>query len=113
ARDPNLDRDVALKSLPELYVTDETLVARFLRESKIAASLIHPNIVVVHEWFVHDGVPYISMEYVGGGSLRPLIGTLDVRQAAGAVHGILAGLAYAAREGVVHRDLKPENLLVS
>jgi serine/threonine protein kinase len=62
------------------------------------------------EW---DGLPYLSMEYVPRGALRPLIGHMTFPQIAGALEALLAGLAHAEEHGVVHRDLKPENLLVT
>ncbi|MGB2953944.1 MAG: protein kinase, partial [Gaiellaceae bacterium] len=113
ARQTDLDRDVALKELGSFYVSDESFAERFVRESRVAGSLSHPNIVTVYDFFQHDGVPYIAMEYVERGSLRPLIGKLTVAQAAGALEGLLAGLAHAAKRRIVHRDLKPENLMVS
>ena len=86
---------------------------RFLRESRIAGSLQHANIVTVHDYFEHDGAPYIAMEYVARGSLRPLVGRLTLAQIVGVLEGLLAGLAHAESRGIVHRDLKPENLMVS
>ena len=113
AREQELDRDVALKKLHRFHSASSTMVDRFLRESRIAASLRDPNIVAVHRFFTHEGVPYISMEHVPHGTLRPYIGALSLPQFAGVMESVLAGLAHAALRGVVHRDLKPENLLVS
>ena len=72
ARQTDLDRRVALKELAAFHRADAASAARFLRESRIAGSLRHPNIVTVHEYLEHDDVPYIAMEYVERGSLRPL-----------------------------------------
>jgi hypothetical protein len=113
ARQVELDRRVALKELRALGMLDPTSAQRFLREAKLAGSLSHPNIVTVHEHFEHDGVPYIAMEYLAPGSLRPYIGRLTLPQIAGVLEGLLAGLAHAERHEVVHRDIKPENLLVT
>ena len=113
ARQTDLDRDVALKELSAFYAGDGSFAERFIRESRVAGSLSHPNIVTVHDFFEHDRVPYISMEYLERGSLRPLIGQLTLPQAAGVLEGLLAGLAHAAKRGVVHRDLKPENLMIT
>ena len=113
ARQTDLERDVAVKELPAFHATDETFVARFLRESRIAGSLQHPNIVTVYDYFEHDGVPYIAMEYVDRGSLRPLMRNLTLAQVAGVLEGMLAGLAHAETRGIVHRDMKPENLMVT
>src|SRR3954452_1647595 len=112
AYQPSLDRQVALKEL-DLRDPDPRLVERFLAESRIASALRHPNIVAVHDFFEHEGVPYISMEFVERGSLRPYVGTLSTAQTFGVLEGVLAGLAHAHGAGVVHRDLKPENLLVT
>jgi serine/threonine protein kinase len=112
ARQLDLDRLVALKELGAVR-KDPAFVRRFLRESRLAASLAHPNIVTVHDYFEQGGTPYIAMEYVAGGSLRPHIGRLSLAQIGGVLAGVLAGLAHAERRGIVHRDLKPENLLVT
>ena len=112
ARQPALDRVVALKRL-DLRTDDPTLVDRFIHESRIAASFDHPNIVTVFDFFEAEGVPYIAMEYLPRGSLRPWIGRLSEPQVFGILEGILAGLAHAEEHGVAHRDLKPENVLVA
>jgi tRNA A-37 threonylcarbamoyl transferase component Bud32 len=112
ARQPALDRAVALKRL-DLRTDDPTLAERFIRESRIAASFDHPNIVTVYDFFECDAVPYIAMEYLPRGSLRPFIGHLSRPQAFGVIEGVLAGLAHAERRGIAHRDLKPENVLVT
>ncbi len=111
-RQPALDREVVLKRL-DLERDDPTLAQRFVREAQLAAALDHPNIVTLFDFFEYDGVPYIAMEYVNGGSLRSLVGTLDLPQVLGVLEGALAGLAHAERRGIAHRDLKPENLLVT
>ena len=79
----------------------------------MAGSLSHPNIVTVHDYFEHDGTPYIAMEYVERGSLRPYIGRMTFAQIGGVLEGLLAGLTNAEQHGIVHRDLKPENLMVT
>ncbi|MFI5040189.1 MAG: serine/threonine-protein kinase, partial [Solirubrobacterales bacterium] len=89
------------------------MAERFVRESRLAGSLNHPNIVTVLEYFEDGGVPYIAMEYVPRGSLRPYVGHLSPAQVAGVMEGVLAGLAHAEMHGIVHRDLKPENLMVT
>jgi hypothetical protein len=113
AKQVDLDRLVALKELSVLRLKDPAFARRFLRESRVAGSLAHPNIVTVHDYFEVDGTPYIAMEYVSNGSLRPRIGQLTPAQIGGVLAGVLAGLAHAERRGVVHRDLKPENLMVT
>jgi len=69
--------------------------------------------VAVHEYFEHDGTPYIAREYVERGSLRPDVGRMTLGQIGGVLEGLLAGLAHAESHGIVHRDLKPENVMVT
>src|SRR6266705_2463983 len=79
-RQTYLDRFVALKELGAFHASDPSFAQRFLRESRVAGSLSHPNIVTVHDYFEHDGIPYISMEYIERGSLRPHVGRLTLPQ---------------------------------
>ena len=113
ARQTDLDRFVALKELGAFHASDPSFAHRFLRESRVAGSLSHPNIVTVHDYFEHDGTPYIAMEYVERGSLRPYVGRMNLAQIGGVLEGLLAGLTHAETQGIVHRDLKPENLMVT
>src|SRR4051795_4419127 len=80
ARQPDLDRHVALKEMAAFGLHDPKMVHRFLREAQIAASLSDPNIVTVHDSLVENGTPYIAMEYLAAGSLRPLVGRLRIDQ---------------------------------
>src|SRR3954469_3241154 len=113
ARQLDLDRLVALKRLDALAERSDLLVRRFVREARLAGSLSHPNIVTVHDAFELDGVPYIAMELVRGGTLRQLMPDLSLEQVAGVLDGVLAGLSHAEQRHIVHRDLKPENLMVT
>src|SRR4051812_10712360 len=113
ARQLDLDRSVALKELRAFRTFEPSFAQRFLREARLAGSFSHPNIVTVYEYFEYDRVPYIAMEYLPRGSLRPFVGHLTLAQTGGGLEGLLAGLAHAERRGVVHRDIKPENLLVT
>jgi serine/threonine protein kinase len=113
ARQAVLDREVALKELSTFYAASPEMVERFLRESQLAGTLNHPNIVTVHEYFEADGIPYIAMEYLPRGSLRPYVGRLSMAQVVGVLEGVLAGLAQAGSYGIVHRDLKPENVMLT
>src|SRR5919202_4353944 len=74
ARQTDLDRNVALKELGALQAMDPAFAARFLGESRITGSLSHPNILPVHDYFEYGGLPYISIEYLERGSLRPRVG---------------------------------------
>jgi hypothetical protein len=113
ARQVDLDRPVALKELGSFHASDPSFAERFAREARVGGVLTHPNIVTVYETFQNDGTPYIAMEYLERGSLRPLIGQLDLAEVAGVLEGLLAGLDHAFLHEIVHRDLKPENVLVS
>ena len=79
ARQTDLDRDVALKELNAFHAADPAFAERFLRESRLAGSLQHPNIVTVYEYF-ENGTPYIAMEYLERGSLRPYVGRTTLAQ---------------------------------
>ena len=112
-------RDLGVERvLKELPLATLEFIARFEQEAKIGARLSHPNIVTLHEFFRHDGIPYIAMEYLPRGSLRDLLEKdwlerLEVKESMGVLKDLLSGLAYAHRHQVLHRDLKPENLLVT
>ncbi len=113
ARQHGLDRLVALKELHVIHASAPDIVQRFVRESHLAGSLNHRNIVTVHDYVEEDGTPYIAMEYMPRGSLRPWVGSLSLAQLAGVLDGLLAGLAAVEPSGIVHRDLKPENVMVA
>jgi Protein kinase domain len=113
ARQLDLDRLVALKELRALSSSDPSFATRFLREARMAGSLSHPNIVTVHDYIESGGTPFIAMEYVERGSLRPHIGQMSLAQVGGVLEGVLAGLEYAGQRGIVHRDIKPENVMIA
>src|SRR3954447_1425228 len=113
ARQPGLNRLVALKELGGLRAPDPSYAQRFVREARVVGSLSHPNVVTVHDFFEQDAIPYIAMEYVPGGTLRPHMAAPSLAEMAGVLENVLAGLAHAELHGIVHRDLKPENLMVT
>ena len=113
AKQPVLARSVALKELAPFLAGDPTLAQRFIREARVAGSLNHPNVVTVFDFLEQDGVPYIAMEYLERGSLRPFVGRMSLAQIAGVLEGLLAALSHAEAMKIVHRDVKPENLLVT
>jgi serine/threonine protein kinase len=113
ARQRDLSRLVALKELAGFSVGDPAAAERFLRESRVAGSLNHPNIVTVYEYFDDGGTPFIAMELMEGGSLRPLVGELSLPKVARVLEDLLAAVGHAGRAGIVHRDLKPENALIT
>jgi serine/threonine protein kinase len=113
AQQPDLAREVALKELAAFHALDPAIAERFSREARVVGSLNHANVATVFESFEHQGTPYIAMEYLERGSLRPLVRSLSPAQMVGVLEGLLAGLAHAHARGVVHRDLKPENVLIT
>ncbi|RMG84321.1 MAG: serine/threonine protein kinase, partial [Chloroflexi bacterium] len=114
ARQISMNRDVAIKVLPQQFLNDDTYLQRFEREVEIVAQLEHRNIVPVYDYGEYLGQPYIVMRYLPAGSVDDLInrGPLPLTQIVDIVRQIAAGLDYAHRKGVLHRDLKPSNILL-
>jgi tRNA A-37 threonylcarbamoyl transferase component Bud32 len=114
ARQPGLDRLVAIKILPPEVGRDPAFAERFTREARALARLGHPNIVSVYDFGQRDGLFYIVMEYVDGVNLRQAIlaGGMSPEQALAIVPQICDALQFAHDEGIVHRDIKPENILL-
>jgi tetratricopeptide (TPR) repeat protein/predicted Ser/Thr protein kinase len=115
ARQRDLNRLVALKMVLAGEHADSQQLERFLTEAQAIARLQHPNIVQVYEIGEHEGLPFFSLEYCGGGSLeRKLHETPLLPRDAATLVEVLARAMYAAHEkGVIHRDLKPSNILLS
>jgi hypothetical protein len=114
ARQPALDRAVALKILPPRSGADPGFAERFNREARALAKLSHPNIVAVHDYGQAGGYHYLLMEFVDGVNLRHLLnaGTISPREALAIVPPICDALQFAHDQGIVHRDIKPENILL-
>jgi len=114
ARQPKLDRFVALKLLPQKPGADPSFCERFNREARVLARLSHPNIVAVHDFGEAGPFFYLLMEFVDGVNLRQALkaGRFSSTQALALVPKICDALQYAHEEGVLHRDIKPENLLL-
>jgi len=116
ARDRQLDEVVALKVLREdVLVEDPTLVDRFKQELKLARRITHRNVLRTHDFGESGGLPYISMEYLEGVTLKDLIrgkGALPLAVGLRIAKHMCQGLEAAHAEGVVHRDVKPQNMLI-
>lgn len=112
--EPGLDRYVAVKVLPREFLHEEAFAERFRQEARVIARLEHPNIVPIHAFGIEDGIPWMAMRFVPGGSLSGLLKKrrLDVRQAVGVLRGVAESLDYAHSQGIVHRDVKPQNILL-
>jgi serine/threonine protein kinase/Flp pilus assembly protein TadD len=115
ARQTKLNRVVALKMILSGGHAGQEELDRFLAEAEAVAQLQHSNIVQIFESGEHEGLPYFSLEYVGGGTLAQQVREqpLPPRKAAWVVEQLARGVAYAHARGVVHRDLKPENVLLA
>jgi eukaryotic-like serine/threonine-protein kinase len=115
ARDTKLNREIAIKVLPESLSKDADALARFEREAHAVAALNHPNILAIHDFGEAEGVVYAVMELLEGESLRSRLegGPLPPRKTVDYAIQILHGLSAAHEKGIVHRDLKPENLFVT
>jgi serine/threonine-protein kinase len=114
ARDTKLDRDVALKVLPQAFTDDPDRLARFEREAKVLASLNHPNIGGIHGLEESEGVRALVLEYIEGPTLADRIaqGPIPVEEALPIAKQIAEALEAAHEAGVIHRDLKPANIKV-
>jgi serine/threonine protein kinase len=110
-----LDRRVALKLLTPDYADDEAFRARFLRESKLAASIDHPNIIPIYDAGEIEGTYFIAMRYVEGTDLETRLrsGPLAPREAVHLLAQVASALDAAADAGLVHRDVKPANILIA
>jgi len=115
AHDERLDRDVAIKVLPETLADDPDRLRRFEREARAAAALNHPNILDVHDLGEHQGQPFIVTELLEGESLQAVIasGTLTLSKALEYGRQVAIGLAAAHDSGITHRDIKPANLFLT
>jgi serine/threonine protein kinase len=110
ARDAKLDREVAIKVLPQSLARDPERIARFEREAKVLAALNHPNIAQIYGLAEADGLRALVMELVPG---KPLQGPLPLKEALNIARQIAEALQAAHDKGITHRDLKPANIMVT
>jgi len=111
-----LHRQVAIKVLKSSLATDETYVKRFHNEAHAAASLVHANIVQIHDVGCCDGIHFIAQEYVQGQNLREYMtrrGQPDLKLALAIMRQVAAALCKASTAGIVHRDIKPDNIMLA
>src|SRR5262245_7170727 len=114
ARDTRLNRDVALKVLPESFIHDAERVARFRREAQVLASLNHPHIGAIHGLEDANGVTALVLELVEGPTLADRIarGPMPLDEALPIARQIAEALEAAHEQGIIHRDLKPANIKI-
>jgi hypothetical protein len=119
AYQPSLDRYVAIKIMHAFLAREPDFLGRFEREAKSVAALQHPNIIQLHDFDVHNGMPYMVMEFIEGGTLKTQVEKLRsthqrlaLPEAVRVVREVGRALAYAHQRGMIHRDVKPANVLL-
>jgi len=114
AADSRLERDVAIKVLADVLALDESYVARFEREARLAAGLSHPHLVSIFDFSVHGARPYLVLEYIAGGTLADRLRAPQNPNWDPAVlaRELLDAISYIHNAGIIHRDIKPANVLI-
>src|SRR4051812_14413411 len=113
--DKALKRKLAVKVLSPDVITSHTVLERFRREAETVAQLSHPNIVPLHFIGEKDGLLYLAMACIDGGSVADRIdkeGPLPIADASRIISEVASALAHAHKRGVIHRDIKPQNVLL-
>jgi serine/threonine protein kinase/Tol biopolymer transport system component len=115
ARDTKLGREVAIKALPDQFLTDPERVARFEREAQLLAALNHPNIAAIHGLQESNGAQFLVLELVDGESLAERIarGLIGITESLVILRQIIDALESAHEKGIIHRDLKPANIMLT
>ncbi len=110
---PALDRDVAIKVLPEFFAEDEMYRVRFQEEARSVARLKHPGILNIFDFGEADGMTFLVLELVEGGTLAQRLGSpMELEEVVGVLKPLAQALDYAHSQGVLHRDIKPSNILM-
>ena len=110
---PGLDRHVAIKVLPEFFAEDENYRERFQQEARSVARLKHPAILDVFDFGQENGITYLVLELIEGGTLADRVGSpIDLEEAVRVLGQVAEGLDHAHSHGVLHRDIKPSNILI-
>ena len=119
AQDPDLRRTVAIKLISTKLMSGADradYIKRFRREAEAAARCAHPNIVAVYDFALHEGQPFLAMEFVYGQSLRQILDAatvMSVPEAIGIMMQVLDALTSAHKQGVIHQDIKPGNIMLA
>jgi serine/threonine protein kinase len=115
AKDPRLERNVVIKTLPEEFSQRPEALMRFQAENKAVAALSHPNIRIIYDIGVDEGYTFAVMELLEGETLASRLqrSALDWHEAVQVALGIASGLAAAHNKGIIHRDIKPHNIFLT
>ncbi len=114
AKQTSMNRNVAVKVLPPHFLHDPNFLERFQREVEVISALEHPHILPIYDYGEANGVPYIAMRFLGGGSMAQMIrrGVPDLDDLIRPMRQISQALDYAHKQGIIHRDLKPGNIML-
>jgi len=114
AKQTSMNRNVAVKVLPPHFLHDPNFLERFQREVEVISQLEHPHILPIYDYGEAEGVPYIAMRFLGGGSMAQMIrrGVPDLDELVRPMRQISQALDYAHGQGIIHRDLKPGNIML-
>jgi len=110
----SMSRTVAIKVLPPHFLHDPGFLERFGREVEVISNLEHPHILPIYDYGEAEGVPYIAMRYLGGGSMAQLVrrGVPEIKELVKSFSQVCDALDYAHQQGIIHRDLKPGNIML-